>query len=342
MNRARRQSTPAEIDAIASDWIVRSDSGLSEADRDALERWRAADPRHQAALDRHGQAWSLLERPRHARRGSEMVRALSARATRRRRRVAGTVVTLLVFFAGAFSWRATREEPASNRFVAQLVLPEKRILPDGGTVELKPGAEISVDYSGSLRRVTLRKGEALFHVAENKDRPFVVTAGGVDVRAVGTAFLVAMGGGEVDVMVTHGQVAVEKPALAPHEPGTDLVPSPAPFSTLVNAGRRVTVPMVREMAAPEILSVSPTEMTERLAWCGPRVEFKDTALSDAVALMNRHSKLRLKIDDPALAKLPVNGLFRVDNTETLVRLLEAGFGVQAERRGDTVTLRKAR
>ena len=112
--------------------------------------------------------------------------------------------------------------------------------------------------------------------------------------------------------------------------------------TLVDAGRRVTVPLVPEMAAPEILSVSSTEMTERLAWCGPRVEFKDTALADAVTLMNRHSKLRLSIDDPALAKLPVNGLFRVDNTETLVRLLEAGFGVQAERHGDTITLRKAR
>jgi ferric-dicitrate binding protein FerR (iron transport regulator) len=51
--------------------------------------------------------------------------------------------------------------------------------------------------------------------------------------------------------------------------------------------------------------------------------------------------LRLVIDDPALAKIPVNGRFRADNTETLVRLLEAGFGVRAERLGDTITLRRA-
>ena len=343
MSRLFRHPSPAEIDATASDWIVRRESGLSHAERNEFEHWEAADPRHRAALDRLGQTWSLLERPRHAGRGEEMVQALLARATRRRRRTAFASMALLGFFVAVLGWRTSHSGRDSNRNAVVLVTPEKRVLPDGGTVELKPGAEIAVNYGGDLRRVTLRKGEALFQVAENKERPFVVTAGGINVRAVGTAFLVALGGRQLDVVVTRGRVAVEEPARAMPDADRRVAAPPAPpFSTLVDAGMRVTVEMARHSAAPEVVAISPLEMTKLLAWCEPRVEFSDMALADAVALMNRHSKLQLVIDDPALAKLPVNGLFRADNTETLVRLLEAGFGVRAERSGDTITLRKAR
>ena len=342
MNRKPRQPSPAEIDAIASDWIVRAESGLDVTERAALEEWRTSDPRHGAALDQHAQAWSVLESPRRNGRGGEMVHSLAARARRRRqRRLAGAVVAVAGIFVVALGWRASQAEANGTNFVAQLVVPQKQILPDGGSVELKPGAEISVDYSGELRRVTLRRGEALFEVAENKARPFVVTAGGVDVRAVGTAFLVAMGSREVDVVVTHGRVAVERVAPEPAIRGP-AAPSMATVSTFVDAGSRVTLEIEEQRAAPEVVAVSSNEMQERLAWCGPRVEFSDTTLADAVSLMNRHSKLKLVVADPALAKLRVNGLFRVDNTETLVRLLEASFGVQAERSADSVILRPAR
>lgn len=334
MNTGSRPHSLSDIDAIASDWVVRRDSGLTAAERSEFETWQSADPRHRAALERLGQTWSLLEHPRNAGRGDEMVRALSARAHRRRRRTAAAAVAMVGLLVAGLGWQVTRDEGAASYRGAQLVLPEKRVLPDGGTVELKPGAEISVDYAGAWRRVTLHQGEALFHVAENPARPFVVTAGGVDVRAVGTAFLVAMGGREVDVVVTHGRVAVERAAVTE---------TAAPVATLVDAGNRVTVERVQTVAAAAaVVEISPTEMAERLAWSGPRVEFSDTPLADAVALMNRHSKVRLVIDDPALAKIPVNGVFRVDNTETLVRLLEAGFGVRAERADGIITLRKAR
>jgi len=330
MSRVARLVSTAEIEAMASDWIVRAAAGLSAEEQDQLSRWRAADPRHDAACERLGRTWSILEQPRQAGRGEEMVRALSARARRRRGRMAAVTVALVGLFIAGLGWQATRGDREASTRGAQLVMPEKRVLPDGGTVELKPGAAISVNYAGEWRRITLHRGEALFRVAENKARPFVVTAGGVDVRAVGTAFLVTMGSRDVDVVVTHGRVAVERTAAM------------ETAATVVDAGSRVTVERARNVGAPAVVEISPAEMAERLAWSGPRVEFSDTALADAVALMNRHSKLKMIVDDPELAKLPVNGLFRVDNTETLVRLLESGFGVKAERTGDTITLRKAR
>ena len=76
---------------------------------------------------------------------------------------------------------------------------EQRTLEDGSVVEsLNRGAEIAVNFTPGERRVALLKGEANFEVAKNKERPFIVSAGGVDVRAVGTAFNVRLdfaGGG---------------------------------------------------------------------------------------------------------------------------------------------------
>ena len=76
-------------------------------------------------------------------------------------------------------------------------------LHDGSIVELNKGAQISIRYSGDERRVDLLSGEAYFEVAKNPDRPFIVSARGIDVKAVGTAFNVRLHNDSLEVLVTH-------------------------------------------------------------------------------------------------------------------------------------------
>jgi transmembrane sensor len=339
MNHSPVPSSPAETDATATDWLLRSEAGLTEAERAEFEGWCAADPEHRAALDRSRQAWSVLDRPRLGGRGPEMIRALGARATRRRRRrVAAAAVALAAVVVFTLQW-SPRRAAESWPPTAKLIVPEKRALADGSVVELRAGAELTVDYSGEFRRVALRTGEALFHVAKDPARPFVVSTGEVDVRAVGTAFAIAKASGEVDVVVTEGRVAV---ARTPVAMASAAVSAERPESTLVDAGRRMRMDLAAGAAAPVVATMSAAEIEARLDWRTPRVAFTDAALADAVAIMNQHSMLRLVIADSALAALPVNGVFRLGNSETMVRLLESNFHVQAERAGSTITLRKMR
>lgn len=330
--------TPSQtqIDAEASQWIIQRDAGLSAVESTRFAAWQAADPRHADAVARHDEAWTLLDQPRTRGRGYEMATALAHRASRRRRRRTGlsALAAAVVLVAGVLWQTPTPAEGPSPTSTALVLAPRLQHLPDGSVVELKSGAEIAVDYAGALRRVTLIKGVALFQVAKNPDRAFVVTAAGVQVRAVGTAFTVELGRANVDVVVTEGRVAVAQ---------SDLTPAPSPVApTFVNAGKRMTVDFEAKPAVPEPIDVSPTEMSDHLAWRDTRLEFSETPLAEAIALMNRHSKVQLIVADAALGTLPVNGIFRADNTETLVRLMEANFGVTAERSGDKITLRKAR
>jgi transmembrane sensor len=90
------------------------------------------------------------------------------------------------------------------------VLGEQRslALSDGSTVQLNSLSKIRIRYSEHERTVDLVQGQALFHVAKDTARPFVVYSLSTRVRAVGTQFDVYRKSGETIVTVVEGRVAV--------------------------------------------------------------------------------------------------------------------------------------
>jgi transmembrane sensor len=79
---------------------------------------------------------------------------------------------------------------------------------DGSTVELNSHSKIRVKYSKQERDVELLEGQALFHVAHDVSRPFIVAVGATRVRAVGTQFDVYKKSNGTVVTVVEGRVAV--------------------------------------------------------------------------------------------------------------------------------------
>jgi transmembrane sensor len=214
---------------------------------------------------------------------------------------------------------------ASKAIATVVIRPDRQSLPDGSAVELNAGAEIAVSYTETQRRVQLVKGEALFEVAKNPRRPFVVTAGDVAVEAVGTAFAVRHLPDGVRVIVTEGRVKVGRVDGGPSEP------------VYVAAGEDVLLPTQAPMVtAPERLDS--VQMANELAWRGKRVEFTDTPCPEAIALFNAQNRLQLRVSDSAIAALRLNGIFWADDPEGFVRLLESGMNVQARRNDNVITL----
>ena len=85
----------------------------------------------------------------------------------------------------------------------------KRVaLPDTSVASLNTGSKLEVKLARDKRQIVLLKGEAWFEVAKDKTKPFVVEAGQVRVRAVGTAFGVRRLDNGVEVLVTEGTVEV--------------------------------------------------------------------------------------------------------------------------------------
>jgi len=295
---------------------------------------------------------------------AELIGAVHARVKRRRQRRLAYVATVCVALAaGGLAWRPTRTTPnATAQVVAEatsarpttiLRLPLREVLPDGSIVEFRDGAEISQHFTADSRRITLVRGEAYFQVTKDVARPFVVTARGVDVRAVGTAFTVNLETAAVEVVVTEGRVAVAANSGTPQSPlapsvhstsGTSLTAPAEPAH--LGAGGRAFIPTGD--ATPALSILSEADLSRRLAWRVPRLEFSGTPLPEIVEILNQHApergrkRLILDPNDPRLQAVKISGILGVDNTEGLVRLLKTNYQVQAEARPDHLLLRLPR
>jgi transmembrane sensor len=324
--------TPSDIEAAATAWLARRDRGLTPAEQDGFLQWLAEDPRHRHSLARHQQTWDGLNalaqwRPAHS---AVPNPDLLARGTAGR---PGPVVWLALGAAAALLLAAgfvglSRQTAAPTPLPSRAVTArdfDQKVLEDGSVIDLNRGGEIEVRYTAAERQVWLTRGEAHFTVAKNPTRPFIVRAGKVDVRAVGTAFNVRLDPALVEVLVTEGHVQVSPPG------GGATLP-------VLTTGQRALVP---ETGSASIDTVSTEEMSRLLAWQPRLLEFDSARLADVVAAFNRHNRLQLELGDATLADLPVGASFRSNNVEGFVRLLEGGFGIRTERNGDRIVLLRA-
>lgn len=315
-------------------------------------------------------------------RGAAARIAEGSRVERRRRRQvrqawAGGVAAVLLA-VGLWQWgqrapavispsEADAAEAAAALPAAQSTLvisqPVRQVLPDGSVVELKDGAAISVEYSATVRRVRLERGEAHFAVAPNAAVPFIVSAGGVGVRAVGTEFAVELTARNVEVLVTEGRVAVESAADTSDTSNTSAassasdITSPGAASLTASASATTPAAMPKEFArlsagqAATIELAALTSITEpavpaeeqraRLAWRVPRIELSRTPLAEVVECFNRYGAVRLELADPALGALQLSGVLRPDSPHALLHILKSDFGLRETRRADaTIVLQR--
>jgi transmembrane sensor len=327
-----------QIEQAAAQWIVRLERGLTAAEQDEFIDWLTADPRHADELNVQKAGWNRLDliadwRPEH---GAEPnCDLLAPPAPPRRWRLGLAISTGALAAALALGFLLGTGRPVAAPPPAApvpIALIEQRTLDDGSVVTLNRGAEIAVRFNARERRVELVRGEALFAVAKNPLRPFIVAARGVDVRAVGTAFKVRLDRSAVEVLVTEGEVAV----LPPSEPA-----APAAPPVHLAGGERTVVSLVSP-AAPRVTAVAPADLAAATAWQPRLLEFSDAPLAAIVADLNRaNAPIRLEVADVDLEHRPLNAAIRSDNIEGFVRLLEGGFGIRAERTGNVIVLRRA-
>ncbi len=336
----------------AAAWVLRCDRGLTAIEQDEFSQWLASDPRHGEQLARHRRHWNRLEtlavwRPEHsARPNPDLLAPPRSRAVR----WLPAIVALAA--AAAFAIAFLRPDdvgvkppsaPVATERAAAVATVTQRVLDDGTVVELNRGAIMTVRFTAAERRVRLEQGEAHFRVTKNPARPFVVSAHGMDVHAVGTAFNVRLDTAVVEVLVTEGRVQVSRESET--SPGAFASPTPArpPVVPMLEAGQRAVVSLAAQPEAPQIALLTAGEIERVLAWQHRMLDFTAAPLADVVAEFNRHNTTQIVVADPELASVRISASFRSDNLDGFVRLVEVGSIARVERRSDhEILLRKAR
>ena len=365
MNDSPEHEDP--IDEVASDWLTLRAEGFSSTQKRDFERWCRADPRHAATVARLEAACALLEKMPLVRAELQPVLAFPtpARAAQRasapKKIVSGLRLAIGLAAAVALAFFVGRQLPFRPPSTAQIFATsaggyEHVVLADGSVVELNADTQVRVTLVPRERRIELTAGEAHFTVAHDHTRPFIVSAGGVAVRAVGTAFNVRLAPTAVEVLVTEGKVSVSDvgPALVAVPSLDELTTqtgSPASASpTFLSANERTVISrhsLANATAAPPpepiVEKIATATVREALSWQERKLVFSETPLSEVVTQFNRRNRVQLVLADAALAERPVGGTFAADNVEGVVRLLEGSGTITVERRDElTVVLRATR
>jgi len=354
VNRPGESSDSIQESAV--EWISREDVGLTANEEAEFQAWLAADPRHAAAIEALKPTWSKINRRRHVGRGTDLRRQVEGIVARKtRRRVAVGITSLAAAAVIAFGVFLSRPAADSDRLAPTIVVRANRqLLPDGSSVDLNIGAEIALHFTSQIRGVRLVKGEALFHVTKDSARPFVVSAGTVAVRAVGTAFAVRLEPNAVDVLVTEGSVAVKRAtesgqptaevaqrseeqraagseASSPAETASSI-PGPSSSDIVVDAGKRVVVPVgatsIQSLAPQRVSSI---EVATALAWRNRRVEFNGTSLAEAVEIFNRDNSVQLSVANSETGAIRITGVFWTNDPEAFSRAVQTSLGLTATR-----------
>lgn len=241
-------------------------------------------------------------------------------------------------------------------------------LADGSTVDLNARSKLRIEFSGAERRVELLGGQALFQVAKDQNRPFIVRSSHATVRAVGTQFDVYRKAGSTTVTVLEGRVAVYSTAHAEPSTSGSAEPPSAPSQTAglppalaqgqapgrspatpLSSGHSASAPLKAPgladpsgstaifLSAGEQVTVTPAQVlpapahadiAATTAWMQRRLIFDGSKLSDVVQEFNRYNRRQLVIEGAQLSDFHVSGVYSSTDPASLIRFLREQPGMK--------------
>ncbi|MFZ5720346.1 MAG: FecR family protein [Pseudomonadota bacterium] len=306
----------------AAAWVVRLEAGdLTEAESVEFDTWLSAAPENARAFDdAHAVSMAYAAAAEPVRLELGRRRAPRPAFGRRAFLGAGAAAAAAVMAAVVVPEFAT---PQAKIYATAKGERRSVRLAEGTTIDLNGGTRISVTLARSGRHVTLDEGQAVFDVAHDARRPFVVSAGDRDVRVVGTQFDVRRLDGRLSVTVARGAVEVHP---------TDGAPGRA---YRLRPGQRLV--HLEGVAGSQIAAA---EAEQVLGWRSGRFVYREQPLSEVVADLNQQFETQIRIEDADLAAEPVSGVLVLDDQGAVIRRLALLLPLRAVRSDAGVVLRR--
>lgn len=317
----------------AARWFARLQGEAATGDEWlAFERWLASSPAHARAYEQLELLWVDLDHASVVRElgGRPLVAAARRRQERRVGRVdrpvrrgawigAGAAVAAGLVVAVGLGLGPMGV--ATQAFETPAGQTRDITLADGTHVRLNAASRIRVRFERGARRVEMDEAEAVFDVAHDAQRPFLIAVGDRQVRVVGTEFNLRHRADLVDLTVRRGIVEVR------------------PLDALGAAPTRVTVGQeLTHLAGQPGQVMKVVDPETNFAWTNGQLIYRDQPLSDVAADLSRRFAVPVKVADAQTGALRFSGVLVTDNEADVLRRLAAYAPVRVERTSDAIIL----
>ncbi|WP_415767848.1 FecR domain-containing protein [Paraburkholderia sp. J69-1] len=305
---------PPDIAHRAVEWWLDLGTGaVTQAQRDALDAWRAEHADHERAWQ-HIQAVSQRFQSIGQGASAHAARAALTRSGAQRRR--STVKALaLLFFAGGATWSA-RHRNAWPGWTADMHTATGEIrtyaLDDGTQLTLNTGSAVDLRFTSNERRIVLRRGEIMVvtgHGNNTAGRPFIVQTAQGTATPLGTRFSVRQ--------------QADATRLAVFEGAVRIVPGDAP-----GAARTLGAGESANFTAQAISAVDAVS-NEDSAWTRGMLVANDMRLADFLGELSRYREGVVRCD-PRVASLRVSGTYLLADTDRVLDTLAQALPLRAD------------
>lgn len=266
--------------------------------------------------------------------------AVAAAARSRRLRWAALAAGVLVAAVGTLFWYAHLGFRDFQKF--ETATGEQRTfeLEDGSVVSLNTHSRVAVRLTAHAREVRLLRGEALFHVAHDPSRPFLVSTDDAVVQAVGTQFDVYRRDDGTVVAVLEGRVNVTTAAQPPAASGSAAAPLAGPEAPRAAAVRSLSASQEAQVSHEGSVSIREvTNVSDTVAWRERRLIFRDQTLEQIIGEFNRYRTHPIRLEGSGVSERVYSGVFDADDADSLLQVLARDPALAVERDGEATLVR---
>lgn len=224
---------------------------------------------------------------------------------------AAAAVLVVGLFLGGFFNAPGFIEVSNSEGVAQVVK-----LPDGTSVTMAPGSQLSYAENFDKNRSVRLNGEAYFDVFRNPELPFIIEAGAAEVEVLGTAFNVNSSEKSTVITVNHGLVEVRNE----------------------NAKLQLKAGQAAEVSTEKVMPLDHSQAYV-FGWMSGEFLFEETSLTVVVEELNKYYKDEIILLSPELnGNKLLTAKFNKQPIEEVIEIICLTSGLKAHFEPGKVTL----
>ncbi|NVJ54466.1 MAG: FecR domain-containing protein [Campylobacteraceae bacterium] len=198
-------------------------------------------------------------------------------------------------------------------------------LEDNSLIDLDIKSKLKVEYFKNKRVVNFHEGKALFSVAKDKNRPFIIKMKNAQIEVLGTKFEVVNLSDKVSVKVLSGVVKVSY--ISDSKKKKDLIQlRKAESFSLDNKGN--------------ILGFKKTDLTQIASWKNDFIYLENDSLKDATSFFQRYVNKKIEFDSYEVSQLKISGKFSTKHFNDFIDSIKLLYSLEVNEKEEVLKISK--